>query len=313
MQVVLGIDVSSTRLDACILNEANKPIYKGFDNSTRGTKSILTWAQKHNVTEIVMEATGKYERCMMHACMEANMCVKIANPAQVRNFAKGIGKLAKTDKIDSFVIARFAQLVAIKEVKKVEKDMLILKELVVRQTTLKEILQAEKSRMRMADATVVASHKRIIAAIEKELACIEKEIKEVYTRNQELQRKYKILQQQKGVGFLTAVVVTALLPELGDINRKQVAALAGLAPIARDSGMKKGKRFISGGRSMLRKALYMPALVAIRHDPTFGNFYDRLVSEGKKKKVAITAVMRKLLVRLNAFMQEENMKQKATA
>ena len=177
------------------------------------------------------------------------------------------------------------------------------KQLVMRRIELKKNLQAEKCRMRLSTGSVLQSHENLIAALDAEVERIDRLINDLEAQQPEIAEKIQVLSQQKGVGRASAQALLALVPELGRIDRRKIASLVGLAPIANESGKMKGKRFISGGRSEARRCLYMPAWVATQYDPEIGAFYQRLIANGKKPKVAITAVMRKLLVRLNARMR----------
>lgn len=302
MATILGIDVSSETLDACALTEEGMRHPKAFIYSPEGCRSLIKWAQKHQTQLVVMEATGGYEQRAALALTEANIPVKIINPSQIRNFARGIGKIAKTDQIDAYVIARFAQVVPLLGTLRVSREEILLKRLVQRRVVLMEMLSAEKNRKALADDTILESITAIITVIQNEVKRIENAMDEVRKEDPVITRKCEVLTQQKGIGSLTALSLIALMPELGQINRKQAAALAGLAPIARDSGKMKGKRFISGGRFDARRALYMPAWVSVQRDPEMRDSYERLVGKGKLKKVAIVAIMRKLLIRSNALL-----------
>jgi len=304
MATILGIDVSSETLDACALTEDGTKHSKAFVYSSEGCRSLVKWAQKHQVGVVVMEATGGYEQRVALALTEADIPVKVINPSQIRNFARGIGKIAKTDQIDAYVIARFAQVVPLPETFLVSREEIRLKRLVQRRVVLMEMLSAEKNRKALADNEIMESITAVIEALQNEVRKIEKAMDEIRDKDPVITRKCEVLTQQKGIGSLTALSLIALMPELGQINRKQAAALAGLAPIARDSGKMKGKRFISGGRFDVRRALYMPAWVSVQRDPKMRDSYERLVGKGKLKKVAIVAVMRKLLIRSNALLNK---------
>lgn len=308
MKVIMGVDVSSTDLEVNVLTESGISSSKQFANTKPGCRKLIAYAEKHEVSCVVMEATGGYEQLLAKEASSAQLDVKIVNPAQVRNFAKGIGKIAKTDRIDAYVIARFAQVVELPDSFSRTEEELILRKLVQRRIGLNKIIEAEKNRRKLAESFEKQSIDRVLKALNKEIVRIDWELDEIISNSDVLNAKRELLCTQKGVGNLTATILIALIPELGYINRKQVAALAGLAPIARDSGKMKGKRFISGGRFGPRKALYMPAWVAVQNDNEFREFYDKLISKGKKPKVAIVAVMRRLLVKLNGMMYDNFVK-----
>jgi len=304
MNNVLGIDVSSQQLEACIRSgESEKPFFRSFSYNPRGCKNLLAWSNAHGVRRAVMEATGGYERNIACFLAQSGIETHVVNPMQVRNFARGHGKLAKTDRIDAEVIAHFGADVRLDALIPVSPDQVLLKQLVIRRVELKKILQSERNRLHTAPKVIRKSIESLGKHIQKEIENIEKQINLISEESPEIKKKVKILCKQKGVGMVTAVNLIALVPELGRLDRRKITALVGLAPFPRDSGKMKGKRFISGGRFEARRSLYMPALVAMKYDPKTRVFYERLIRRGKLKKVAIVAVMRKLLVRLNAGMK----------
>jgi transposase len=304
MEVILGVDVSSQSLDACLQSPKHvKPMFKTVAYTPEGCKKLLAWAVRHKVTRCAMEATGGYELAIAQRVMQTGIKLYIVNPNRIRHFAKGDGILAKTDKIDAFVIAEFARKSNLPAAFEASPVQIEFKQLVMRRIELKKNLQAEKCRMRLSSGSVLQSHGNLIAALDAEVERIDRLINDLEAQQPEIAEKIQVLSQQKGVGRVSAQALVALIPELGHIDRRKIASLVGLAPIANESGKMKGKRFISGGRSEARRCLYMPAWVATQHDPEIGAFYQRLIANGKKPKVAITAVMRKLLVRLNARMR----------
>lgn len=304
MEVILGVDVSSQTLDACLETPKHvKPMFKTVAYTPEGCKKLVAWAIRHKVTRCAMEATGGYELTIAQRVMQAGIKLYIANPNRIRHFAKGDGILAKTDKVDAFVIAEFARKSNLPAAFEASPMQIEFKQLVMRRIELKKNLQAEKCRMRLSTGSVLQSHGNLIAALDAEVERIDSLINDLEAQQPEIAEKIQVLSQQKGVGRASAQALLALVPELGRIDRRKIASLVGLAPIANESGKMKGKRFISGGRSEARRCLYMPAWVATQYDPEIGAFYQRLIANGKKPKVAITAVMRKLLVRLNARMR----------
>jgi transposase len=225
--------------------------------------------------------------------------VNVLNPARVRNYASGIGMIAKTDKIDAYVIERYAREVKPNANFQTSKDQLALKHLVKRRNSLIKTITEEKNRMRIAEKEIVESINRHISFIENEVKLIEKSIENLLNENGGLKEKVDVLTCQKGIGKIAACNLIALMPELGFLNKQQVASLAGLAPFSRDSGKMKGKRFIQGGRFMVRKSLYMPAWVAVKYDNKLNLVYNDLIKRGKLPKVAIVAIMRKMIVQAN--------------
>lgn len=300
----MGIDVSSTELETHVLINSTKGLSNRFENSKKGCKKLLKYAAKHEVTTLVMEATGGYEQKIARAGMEVQLSVKIVNPARVRHFAKGFGITAKTDKIDAYVIALFDEKVKPPETISKSKEQLKLTELVRRRSSLKKMIQEDKNRKHTSEDFTKRSIQRVVKVLEKEVKFIDAELLKIKKASPVIAEKCNVLCQQKGVGITTALSLLALLPELGLLDRKQIASLAGLAPIARDSGKFHGKRFISGGRFEARRALYMPAWVAVRHDSELNIFYHSLKKRGKKPKVAIVAVMRRMLVKLNGKLKD---------
>jgi transposase len=304
-QVICGVDVSSDELEACIIGKDNKAhlLQDKFRNSKRGIKGLLFWLKHHRVELVVMEASGGYEQNLKEGLRGSGIKSRVVNPAQVRHFARGIGKRAKTDRIDAQVIARFGQVVKLDESQELSHVELELKELIKRREELKEMSVAEKNRLRLAQGVKRRSIKRVIKVLEKEIELIDAKLKELSQKDKRIKHKIQLLKKHKGVGFTTAVGLIALLPELGKINRKQVGALAGVSPFNRESGKWKGKSFITGGRARVRKILYMSALVAIRFNKRLKELYQRLLASGKAKKVALVAVMRKLVVICNATLK----------
>lgn len=308
MEVILGMDVSSRTLDVCLQStELVKPISKTYAYTPEGCKKLLAWATRYKVSRCAMEATGGYELNIAQLILQAGIKVYIVNPNRIRHFAKGEGVLAKTDKIDAFVIAEFARKSNLPAAFEASPVQIELKQLIGRRIELKNSLQVEKCRMRLAVGAILQSHENLVAAINMEVDQIDRLIDALEIQNPDIAQKTRILCQQKGVGKATAHALVALVPELGRIDRRKIASLIGLAPIANESGKMKGKRFISGGRYEARRCLYMPAWVATHHDAEFTAFYQRLIENGKPPKVAIIAVMRKLLVRLNAMMRNHLM------
>jgi transposase len=302
MKAILGVDVSSKSLDACILNE-KRNYARSFAYNEKGCFSLIRWAKKYEVSKAAVEATGGYEQEVTYLMSKHGLKVHVVNPAQVRNFARGIGKVAKTDRIDAHAIARFAQVVDLPEPVILSDAQMELKQLVLRRKALDKMITAEKNRTRFAQNHVKKSIKKTIDFLSLQMQTIEVEINSIRINNPDISARFDVLCRQKGVAFVTAMSLIGLIPELGQLNRRQITALVGLAPYSRESGKFKGKRFIQGGREHARQALYMPSWVARKYDTDFRKLYNRMIEKGKPKKVASTALMRKLLVRLNATMR----------
>lgn len=304
-QVVCGIDVSSEELEVCVIAGADNGglHHRVFKNTRGGIKKLISWLAVNKAELVVMEASGGYEGKCWKMLRKAGIKAYIVNPARIRHFARGIGKIAKTDRIDAEVIARFGQVVELEELVELSEVELELQELVKRRQELLDIVLAEKNRLRLAEGLKAKSLKRIIRVLKKELQLIEKRIEELSRSDEQIMAKVSLLRKQKGIGFITAISLLVCLPELGKVGRKQIGALAGVSPFNRESGKWKGKSFISGGRGLIRKILYMPVLAAIRFNQKLKAFYQRLLASGKTKKIALVAVMRKLLIISNAILK----------
>jgi transposase len=252
---------------------------------------------------VVLEATGGYERCAVEALQAKNIPVAVVNPRQARDFAKALGKRAKTDAVDAAVLAQFAKVFTPKATNPVAAHMKQLQALVARRRQLNHLLTQEKNRFHQAaDDVIKTSLREVMNTLQEALksmnAAIHHLLKAHWKDTQEL------LLKVKGVGPITAATLIAELPELGIVGRKQISALAGVAPFTQQSGLWKGKSVCTGGRKNVRTALYMAALAAVRHDDTLEAFYTKLVEAGKPKKLALNAVMRRMLVILNAKMRD---------
>ena len=297
----VGIDVAKKSLDVATLPATTR---RTFSHDAKGRRELLGNLPQPETCLVVVEATGGYERLLVADLLDAGHLVAVVNPRQVRDFAKALGILAKTDRIDAAVIARFGQQVKPRPLAEVHEKQGELDQLVTRRRQLVVLRTAEKNRFTMAHSKPVKrSLQLVIDTLNKEIKRIEKEILALVESDDQWQGKADILSSVPGVGNVTAATLIAEFPELGQINRQQAAALVGLAPFNRDSGKFKGKRSISGGRRTVRTALYMAALSAKTHNPLIRKFAERLKAEGKLPKVILTACMRKLLVILNTMLK----------
>lgn len=297
----VGIDVSQARLDVHL-----RPEGRSFQvpNTPDGHALLQTNLPAPGTCRIVLEATGGYERRVVAELVDGGHTVSLVNPRQIRDYAKALGILAKTDRIDAKVIARFGTDVKPRPVVKLPEKQAELDQLVVRRRQLVQLRVAEKNRFREDLAKVVRqSVQRSIDALNKDLARIDRAILELVQSDDDWRSRFELLKTVPGVGDATAAALVAELPELGQLNRQKIAALVGLAPFADDSGKRTGQRSIRGGRKSLRSALYMAALSASRHNPVLKAFAERLKQRGKQGKVVLTACMRKLLVILNTMVQ----------
>jgi transposase len=299
--LVIGIDIAKNSLDVASTPQGPRT---SVPNNSTGWQMLLKQLPKPGHCLVVVEATGGYERTLVTELLAAGHQVAVVNPRQVRDYAKALGILAKTDRIDAAVIARFGQQVRPRPLAETREQQAELDDLVARRRQLVELRVSEKNRQAQATSkTVRKSVQIVLDGLSKELARIDKAILALVQSDDEWKSRLEQLQTVPGVGPVTAVTLLADLPELGRLSRRQIASLVGLAPFNRDSGAFKGKRTIWGGRVSVRNMLYMAALTARRKNPVFRAFADRLAAQGKKAKVILTACMRKLLVILNTMVK----------
>jgi len=307
----IGIDVSKRALDVCILpGPAGAPDGETFavSNDQAGIDEILSRLTEPGTSPklVVLEATGRYERLAATTLAAAGIAVAVINPRQARDFAKAMGRLAKTDRIDAFVLARFAGAVAPRASTIPDEEAQRLQGILARRRQLIEMLVSENNRLGTAPKALA---KRIGAHtkwLEKEIGRTDRDLDEAIEENAAFKANEALLRSVPGVGRVLSRTLIAELPELGKLNHKRLCALVGVAPFNRDSGQRRGKREAWGGRAPVRATLYMGALVATRHNPAIKEFYQRLVAAGKPKKVALVACMRKLLSILNALMRDRS-------
>lgn len=298
----IGIDVSKANLDVAV--RPSDECWR-YANDEAGVAVLVERAALLSPTLVVLEATGGYEVPLACALAAAGLPVVIANPRQVRDFAKATGRLAKTDALDAGILARFGDVVRPEVRPLPDAATAELAALIQRRHQIIGMLIAEKNRLGCARPNVRKSLESNIVWLEKQLAIINADLNNAIRNSPVWREKDDLLKSAPGVGPVLAVTLLASLPELGKLNRKQIAALVGVAPLNRDSGTLKGKRTVWGGRSNVRQALYMGALVAARHNPAIREFYKRLRAAGKTGKVALTACMRKLLTILNAMLKHQ--------
>jgi len=301
-KIYIGIDVSKSILDISIL--PNKK-YMQFKNDLAGIERLIKKISKFPNALIVMESTGGYEKLLAISLLQAGHKACIMNPRRIRDFAKSMGILAKTDKIDCDVIALFASKIEPAPNFDYDEETNLLSENNARRRQLIGLITMEKNRLDKASPKHLKGIDRVIKFLTKELNKIDIEQQKLLESNTDFAEKADLLTSVKGIGDLTARALLAELPELGVLGSKQIASLAGLAPFNRDSGKFKGLRTIWGGRATVRCALYMATLVATRHNTVIRSFYKRLLAAGKKKKVALTACMHKLLIIINAMIKNK--------
>ena len=298
----VGIDVAKDWFDVAVLGEKNTV---RFANTKSGIGKLVKRMKALNPKLIVVEATGGYEEGVVVALFEAGLPVALVSPQRVRQYARAKGRLAKTDQLDAHLLADYGKTIQPRLFVGKSEERKQLSALVGRRNQLNAMLQAEKNRLRTQSGTIRTSLEQVIACLETQLHQMEKEIRTLLQQHTDLQSQEKLLRTAKSIGPVTAATLLADLPELGQLDRQEIAALVGVAPLNADTGRKRGYRKTKGGRPAVRRALYMSTLTGIRYNPILKPQYEQLVKRGKLKKVAITACMRKMLTILNAMMRDQ--------
>jgi|TARA_Y100000310_G_C20570470_1_gene757735 transposase len=300
--VFVGIDVSKDTLDVAV-----KPqnLVFAVPNTEQGHRALCKRLKPLSPTLVVVEATGGLELDVVIALNEKGIVIAIVNPRHVRDFARACGQLAKTDRIDAAIICDFAEKIRPQARPLPSEETRALDALITRRRQLVDMLAVEKNRLASAGRAMKKDVKRHITFLEKAIAQMDQDLQKMIKNSPTWRQNDDILQSVSGVGPTTSTTLLAQVPELGMLNRKKIAALIGVAPLNRDSGHKKGRRMVWGGRASVRAVLYMSTLVATRHNPVIRDFYNHLISQGKLHKVAMTACMRKLLVMLNAMIRDQ--------
>ena len=299
----IGIDISKAQLDLAS-GYPDLKLPSSVPNSPEGHRKLLSLIASFPGIKIIFEATGGYEKPLLLTLQKSEIHATRINPAQVRSFAKAKGLLAKTDKIDAKLLAHYGEIFTPKATLPIDPELDELQDLIKYRRHLRNQLHREKMQLEHEHCKpVTAMIRRRIISLQKQLETLTKTITDQAKKSEVLRPAVEILTTVKGVADLTAASLLAAMPELGTLTRKQTAALAGLAPINCDSGTMRGHRKTYGGRSEIRQALYMAAVVSSRFEPILRDFYQRLIKNGKTQKVALTAVMRKLLIHLNSLMR----------
>ena len=299
----IGIDIAKTQLDLAV-HGAGAPWQVAYDSA--GLNQVVTQLRTLAPTLIVVEATGGLETRLVSALLATSLPVAVVNPRQVRAFAHAAGILAKTDRLDAQVLAQFAATMQPTPRPQPDAATQQLSAVLARRQQVVDMLTAEKNRLSQQLESALRKRLRAhITWLTKELERTEQELTQLIQQSPAWRAQDELLQSAKGVGPVFSQTLLAEVPELGQLNRKQMAALIGVAPFNRESGGYRGKRRIWGGRARVRAVLYMGALVATRHNPVIKAFYERLLAAGKEKKVALTACMRKLLTILNAMIKQQ--------
>ena len=298
--IYVGLDVAKAKVDVAV-RPTGRSWVVSYDEA--GVGELITQVESLDPAMVLLEASGGLELPLVAALAAKALPVVVVNPRQVRDFAKATGILAKTDSLDAAVLAHFAEAVrpSIRPLR--DADTQVLNSLVARRHQVITMLMSEKNRLSTATITVQPRIEAHIAWLEQELGELDKGLRQTLRQSPVWREKDDLLRTVPGVGEQLSLTLLAYLPELGTLNRRQIAALVGVAPFNRDSGTLKGKRSVWGGRAQVRGTLYMAALVATRHNPVIRGFYHRMVTAGKPKKVALVACMRKLLIVLNSMLK----------
>jgi transposase len=299
----VGVDIAKDRLDVCLHPSGDT---RSFPNTAPGLRAIIAWLKAFDIQRVVFEATGAYHRAFERSLGAVGLPLSKINPRQARHFAKALGQLAKTDQLDAAMLARFGALLepAIRPVLSPTLDA--MKELMVaRQALIKDRTAARNRSKTVRSALLRRQLDQRLNQIAHQLEAVDAALDSLCGSDAELSSRLSILISIPGIAKLTALSLLVEMPELGDLEPGPAASLAGLAPVARDSGTRRGRRSIGGGRAPLRRALYMPSLSAIRFNPDLTAKYNALVKAGKPAKVALTAIMRKLLILANALLRDQ--------
>jgi transposase len=301
--ITIGIDVSKDTLDVHLHPAGD---HRQFENTPKGFRAILRWIAGRPVARLVFEATGPYHRAFERAMGEAGLPLCKVNPRQAKRFGEAIGQLAKTDRMDAAMLARFGALVEPGVRAAPSKIISDLKDLHVARTALIKDRTAAKNREKNLTSSLLKRHVRQrLSSIESHLKEIEAAIRSLINADDDLRRKFAILVSIPGIAARSAFALLIDMPELGALEAQEAAALSGTAPMTRQSGKRTGKAFVSGGRVNVRHALYMPALVAARFNPDLKDKYQEFTARGKPPKVALTAIMRKLVILANALIRDD--------
>ena len=301
-KVYAGIDVSAAHLDMAVLPSGEE---RRFTNDGEGIKTLTDHLAGMGSVLVVLEATGGMELPVVGELAVAGVELVVVNPRQVRDFARATGKLAKTDALDAQMLARFGEAVKPAVRPLPDATLMELRGLATRRHQLMKMLTAERNRLRTAPQRVQPQIKEHILWLKRQIKDLDKDLHDSIRSTPLWRAQENLLRSVPGVGPVVSSILLAKLPELGALNRYQIGALVGVAPLNRDSGAMRGKRKIWGGRAPVRAALYMAALVATRCNPVIKTFYERLLQAGKPKKVALTACMRKLLTILNVMVRDQ--------
>jgi transposase len=301
LPVNVGVDVGKSQLDLYLL-ERDRALT--VPNDEQAIPALIRSLSRYRVERIVVEATGRLEQPFVRAALAAGLPVIVVSPLKIRRFADVIGQLAKTDAIDARLIAQFAATVKPAARPASDPNAQAIKDLVVRRRQLTALRTMEKNRRHVMPKELKPSIDRMIKTLNRELKILEQLIDHAVDQHAPSRHKRELLTSMPGIGHCVAATLIGDLPELGSLDRREIASLTGVAPFNRDSGALRGKRRIRGGRAHSRTALYLSAMVATRFNPDIKRFYERLLAAGKHKKVAVTGCIRKIVTALNAMIRD---------
>ena len=300
--VNVGVDVGKANLDIALHPSGQ---FYTIPNTEAHIRRFVRILKNYSIERIVVEASGRYEQALVQACDQAGLPIIIVNPISVRRYAQAIGVLAKTDRIDAQVIAQYAATLK-PEFKPIpDKTSQKIKDLLVRRSQLLEMSTMEKNRLQILPKSLHRSIKSMLRMLQSQIETVTRQIEQEVAKVDQWRSKMEIMTSVPGVGKVLAYTFLSELPELGSLNRKEIAALVGVAPINRDSGKLNGKRRIRGGRHRVRTVMFMAMLSSIQCNPVFKRFYERLKAQGKIPKVALIACMRKMIVVLNTMIKNQ--------
>lgn len=300
--VNVGVDVGKANLDIALHPSGQ---FYTIPNTEAHIRRFVRILKNYAIERIVVEASGRYEQALVQACDQAGLPIIIVNPISVRRYAQAIGVLAKTDRIDAQVIAQYAATLK-PEIKPIpDKTSQKIKDLLVRRSQLLEMSTMEKNRLQILPKSLHRSIKSMLRMLQNQIETVTRQIEQEVAKVDQWRTKMEIMTSVPGVGKVLAYTFLSELPELGSLNRKEIAALVGVAPINRDSGKLNGKRRIRGGRHRVRTVMFMAMLSSIQCNPVFKRFYERLKAQGKIPKVALIACMRKMIVVLNTMIKNQ--------
>lgn len=301
-EVHIGVDVGKFDLDFHC-HESGE--HFSVSNSCAGIREAFRHLAKYRIERLVVEATGRHEQALVRAAQKHHVPVVIAQPIAIRRFAGALGILAKTDKLDSRVIAQYAAVMKPEVRELPDETTRKLKDLTIRRKQIIHMITMEKNRLQVMPAFLKADIRRLIGSLQRQQQKIDECIRQSSEQVAAWRQRRQIMESMPGVGITLSTTLLSDLQELGSLGQKQIAALVGVAPMNRDSGKMRGKRRIRGGRAHVRTVLFMATLCAIQHNPVIKSFYQRLLAKGKNRKVAVVACMRKMIVLLNAMVRDE--------